>query len=147
MGDCGAVSVRRILEEIQNVTGIEIGMMRSQRRLPEAVVARHMAYWLCRQMTGLSYQQIGNLLNRDHSTILTGCQAHSRRMSHDRSLQARTIDIFRRLGGKSAPATTGSFLPEGKLPPQTVSFYSFVRMAKHLGYEVVIRPDRQGDQT
>jgi chromosomal replication initiation ATPase DnaA len=52
-----------------NVTQIEI---MSSRRKAEWVCARHVCYWLCRELTPASYPQIGRTFDRDHSSIMYG---------------------------------------------------------------------------
>lgn len=62
-----------ILEAVSTVTGVPVHEMRSARRWRKVVYARHIAYFLCRELTSASLPVIGRIIgHRDHSTILHG---------------------------------------------------------------------------
>lgn len=42
--------------------------------------ARHCAFWVARQVTGLSFPEIGRAFGgRDHTTVMAGCDKHFQR--------------------------------------------------------------------
>lgn len=50
--------------------------------------ARLAAYWLLRALCGLSYPQIGALLRRDHTTVMSGVKRVERRRATDAHFRA-----------------------------------------------------------
>lgn len=62
-----------IMEAVSIVTGVPPIEIRSQRRFRNAVYARHITYFLCRELTTASLPVIGRIIgHRDHSTVLYG---------------------------------------------------------------------------
>ncbi len=74
-------SVDRIMREVclkHNVRKLDLI---SERRAKELVAARHEAMWRMRNETTMSLPAIGRRLGgRDHSTVISGINAHERRM-------------------------------------------------------------------
>jgi hypothetical protein len=64
------------------------------RRLKTVALARACAMWLARRSTEMSYPQIGAVFNRDHTTVMSGCLAHGKRMLLSPSEKARTEAIL-----------------------------------------------------
>ena len=61
--------------DIQRITALEYNMtvddiMSYHRNMP-FIEMRHVAMWLCRQMTALSYPEIGRQFRRDHTSVLS----------------------------------------------------------------------------
>lgn len=50
--------------------GVSVHDLKSERRTANLVLARHVAVWMLRRFCGLSYTEIGNHLNRDHTTAM-----------------------------------------------------------------------------
>ena len=74
---------------VSNFYNISRREIRSGRRAPESVHARHMAFYLCKTMTEMSLPQIGIALGgRDHTTVLHGFRRIASLMETD----ARTKD-------------------------------------------------------
>jgi chromosomal replication initiation ATPase DnaA len=65
----------------------------SQRRGRDVSVARQCLYWLARRHTLHSYPTIGQVLRRDHSTVLTGQRKHAARMQSDPKAARITSEI------------------------------------------------------
>lgn len=68
----------RVVEVIKMVYGVSLEDLRSPNRKRELVRPRHMACYLFRTTTDLGVCEIGEILNRDHSTISTG---HKKKMN------------------------------------------------------------------
>ena len=72
----GDQSFARILERICRATGVSRHSIMSLGRDKRVVLVRHgIMYWACRR-SGLSTTQIGQLMGRDHSTMVHGKQAY-----------------------------------------------------------------------
>lgn len=64
-----------LVREYQLPSGDILG----ERRTLSVMRVRQELYWRLRQR-GLSYPEIGELLGRDHTSIMWGCARHERRM-------------------------------------------------------------------
>ena len=92
---------------IQNVVADYFGMkaseLKSRRRTKRVATVRHIAMYLCRQLTDLSLVDIGrDFGGRDHSTVISACLKIEREIERDPQL-AETIELLtRRLTGKGS---------------------------------------------
>lgn len=78
-------SVRLIMEVVGELTGFSVSAIRSVRRDPEVVVARHMTCWLALRLTSLTMLQIGmEMGGRDRTSVEYG----GRRMDELRASHA-----------------------------------------------------------
>ena len=70
----GMTSIRDIFTAVSFVTNFSIDELLGPRRSKKVVAARHIAYWLLRELRpDLSYPAIGRAVGqRDHTTILSG---------------------------------------------------------------------------
>lgn len=67
--------VRTVLQATAMYFGVEIEAMLGEMRTRDLVRARHVCWWLLRNETVLSYPQIGEIFDRDHTTIVKGVQS------------------------------------------------------------------------
>lgn len=80
-----------IVSEHHNITPSEIYSKDKSRNIS---YPRQIVMYLCRHLTDLSVTEIGKILgNRDHSTVLHGCEKVSNDMKTDSSLH-NTIDVL-----------------------------------------------------
>ena len=65
--------IQEIVRIIANTFSVSELELLGQRRTKNVITARHVLYWLCREVTPYSLPEIGRRLNdRDHTTILHG---------------------------------------------------------------------------
>jgi chromosomal replication initiator protein len=73
--------------------------LRSTSRKAPVVLARAVTIYLARQLTPLSYDDIGRYLGgRDHTTVMHNFNRVSGRIPTDRALRSAIDDLFRKLG-------------------------------------------------
>ncbi len=72
-----ATIIGRVSEEFHVETFRLLGAQRSRN----LAWARQVAFYLARETTTLSFPAIGKYFNRDHSTIIHGCNAVRERMA------------------------------------------------------------------
>lgn len=89
MEDC---QVRLEIEDIQRCVaqfyGIEPELLSAKTRKREAVIARHLAMYFCKQLTAHSLKSIGNRFGgRDHSTVIHACKTVETRMELEESFR------------------------------------------------------------
>lgn len=59
----------------------------------ELVEARHIAFYLMRKLTGLTLTQIGEIFNRDHSTVIYGIETCEDLMEVDIPFQRKVYRV------------------------------------------------------
>lgn len=107
-------TVAQILEEVcrrYNVTELDV---RCKRRTAEIVMPRHVTMYLCKNLTELSYPQIGHRLGgRDHTTVIAGVSKIAELIKTDLHLAAEIEDISRSLTVTPASVSAIPAMAEG----------------------------------
>ncbi len=85
----------QILDGVAATFGVTADRLRGPRRDGRLCAARNVAYYLLRELTDHSTTEIGRILNRDHSTVISGSQAIEARMEAQPGY-ALTIQRLRR---------------------------------------------------
>lgn len=105
--DEARLSIEGILDFICKSFEISSQSLRSKSRQRQAVMARNMAFFLARRYTDLSLKDIGDRLNRKHSTVLKGIANVEREMNLETPLGrqlSRTAEMLHRFPGASGQA-------------------------------------------
>lgn len=87
------MSIDIIQKGVAEHLGIPLEVLLSRRRTEAVAVARQMCYLYCREF-GWSTVETGEAFERDHSTVVKGCQEMEGRLSYDKDL----LRQFRKLG-------------------------------------------------
>lgn len=83
-----------IIQIVAEHFGITTADISSQKRSNEIAYPRQIAMYLCRSMTDVPYETIGNYMGkRDHSTIKYGVDKIAKDMNSNESLK-NTVDII-----------------------------------------------------
>lgn len=64
--------ISQVLTIVAFKMGVSIEEMKGKKRNPKYVIARHLCMYLLREMTPLTFEEIGDLINRNHSTAIYG---------------------------------------------------------------------------
>jgi chromosomal replication initiator protein len=89
--------------------GLPVRNLKGASRRKMDVLARSLAMYLIRQLTGASFQQIGGQFGqRDHSTVMHACRKIQLAQDTDSAIRAVTVQIQRRLVAGTAPASATS---------------------------------------
>lgn len=75
----------KLIQNVSKKYGVSVDDIKGRRRVAEIVNARHIAIYLIRRETELSLPSIGNIFDRDHTTIMSSI-ATVERMKHERPL-------------------------------------------------------------
>lgn len=87
--------IRRAVCKRFNVTALDLD---GTRRQADLVEARHVAFFLAKKMTDLSYPRIGRVFGfRDHSTVMHGCEKVKWWLINDPGVE----DILRELAAEA----------------------------------------------
>lgn len=93
-----AVDPRSIIRQAAQFYGLKPKNLTSDSRRKLEVLARSQAMSLVRELTDLSYQQIGQLFGkRDHTTVLHACRKMETQRKDDASLRQAFQEIRRRV--------------------------------------------------
>ena len=88
------VTLDLIIEVVSEHFNTSTAEIYSDNRSRNIAYPRQIAMYLCRKLTSLSLTEIGKMMgNRDHSTVLHGCNKVEKDMKKDASLQ-NTIDVL-----------------------------------------------------
>lgn len=90
------VNAADIIKTVAHHYGLKVGEIKSRKNSQQIVFPRQVAMYLCKQLTDLSYPEIGkNFNNKHHSTVMYSVDKIDRMRSEDREL-ARTLDQLTR---------------------------------------------------
>jgi chromosomal replication initiator protein len=93
-----APSADDIILTVANFYNIKVGDLMGTRRLKQLVRPRHVAMWMVREHTGLSFPEIGRVFERDHATVQHACKKVKSEMVRDADLRNALQAIDRNLG-------------------------------------------------
>lgn len=95
------VSVERILQTAAAYYETSPGVLAGKKRTRSAVNARHVAMYLCRDMTAASYSEIATAFShRHHTAVMHACRKISKQIQSDVKLAQDMQNIKRRLTEK-----------------------------------------------
>lgn len=87
------VTVRRIVEEVSRTTGVTIDEIYGKRQTAKISGARKIACYVIREVTNMSYENIGEEFHKHHSTVMYNINEISRLMKSDTKLARQVSDI------------------------------------------------------
>jgi len=73
--DIGPITEAKILDVVEEVTGVSIPRMMSREKTNEAVFARYHCFVLMKKHLPMNLSEIGRVFDRDHSTVISGMEA------------------------------------------------------------------------
>lgn len=92
------VTVDKIISEVGKIYNVDPDEMRSQRRTANISQARKVAIYVIQEVTGLSYESIGQKFNgRDHSTVVYAVKSVKAEMQRDSSFRSIVEDIIKNI--------------------------------------------------
>ena len=94
------LTVDKIMETVAEYYGVEVEELVGKKRDAAIVMPRHIAMYLCREHTDLSFPRIGDEFGgRDHSTVINGIGKIHQALKTDPKVKTYVEDIERRLQG------------------------------------------------
>ena len=89
------ITINRIIEEVSRTTGVSVEDIQSKKRTSNISNARKMCIYIVREITGMSYEQIGKEFNdMDHSSVIYNIQKMEKLLKTDSSLNSKVLDII-----------------------------------------------------
>jgi len=96
------INVDDIKKSICDFFNIRVSEMVSKKRSRNLSYPRHIAMYLCRKHTTLSYPEIGeNFGGRDHSSVIHASNVVATKVAHDPDTKQLVVELERRLLGHS----------------------------------------------
>ena len=86
-----------IIKEVSEYYNISQEQILSKVRTAQIALARRIAMYLCRFLIGSSYPKIGEIFDRDHSTVITGVEKVENELKTDNQLIKAISDLKKRL--------------------------------------------------
>lgn len=92
------LTIDKIINEVGKIYNIDPDEMRSQRRTASISQARKVAIYIIQEVTGLSYEAIGQEFNgRDHSTVVYAIKSVKEEMERDSGFRSVVEDIIKNI--------------------------------------------------
>jgi chromosomal replication initiator protein len=90
-------SLTNIIDHVEREFRLEPGCLKSRKKTQRIALARQIAYYLCRTISGASFPTIGECLGRDHSSIHHGFYLIQGRMARDAAFRFSIEKMERQL--------------------------------------------------
>jgi chromosomal replication initiation ATPase DnaA len=88
-----------VSEQFAREFRLNSGDLQSRSREQHLAFGRQLAMYLCRKITGASFESIGEHFNRDHSTVIHAYQLIERRMARDAAFRLFIMKLEGRISG------------------------------------------------
>lgn len=90
-----SVTVDKIFAAVEKKFGVKKSDLTGKSRVKEIANARHVAIFLIRDITEMSYPNIGKMFNRDHTTVIASEEAVRKKLQNDHSLELAINEIVK----------------------------------------------------
>ena len=92
-----AVTVDKIFEKVAKKYGVTVEDIKGRKRTREIANPRHIAIFIIRKMTDMSYPAIGRLLSRDHTTIMSSLENIESELKSNSLMEIEINDIIKEI--------------------------------------------------
>ena len=89
------ITVDKIFEKVSKKYGISIDDLKGRKNTKEIALARHKCIYVIRNTTQLSTNDIGRLLSRDHSTVLSSINFIDEKKQNDTLLEIELAELIK----------------------------------------------------
>lgn len=88
------VTIRQVVDEVSRTTGVSVEDIYSKKHTANVSDARKMCFYIIREVTDMSYKNIGKEFKRDHSTVMYNIEKMGERLKTDSTLNSQVSDII-----------------------------------------------------
>lgn len=88
------VTIDHVVDEVSRTTGVSVDDINSKKRTANVSDARKMVFYILREVTDMSYEEIGNRFSRDHSTVIYNIREMADKIKVDSTLNSQVTDII-----------------------------------------------------
>jgi chromosomal replication initiator protein len=93
------VTVDKIFAAVYRKYNIKKEDIVSSKRTKDIANARHIAVYVIRQVTEMSLPNIGKILGRDHSTVISSLDTIEKRMAQNPAFRAEMEEMVKEIKG------------------------------------------------
>ena len=93
------VTVDKIFAAVYRKYNIKKEDIVSSKRTKDIANARHIAIYVIRQVTEMSLPNIGKILGRDHSTVISSIDTIEKRMAQNPAFRAEMEEMVKEIKG------------------------------------------------
>lgn len=68
------ILIDKIISTVSKYYGVSVEEIKSKKKTDAVANARHIAIYIIRKLTDKSYQEIGSIFSRDHTTVMASCE-------------------------------------------------------------------------
>ena len=91
------ITIERIIEEVARIFEVTAADIKSPKRAAQISQARQVAMYVVREVTNLSYEEIGKEFGRDHSTAIYAVQQVERNMKNRSDFRNTVNDLIKNI--------------------------------------------------
>ena len=91
------ITIERIIEEVARTFEVTAADIKSPKRAAQISQARQVAMYVVREVTNLSYEEIGKEFGRDHSTAIYAVQQVARNMKNRSDFRNMITDLIKNI--------------------------------------------------
>ena len=91
------ITIERIIEEVARTFEVTAADIKSPKRAAQISQARQVAMYVVREVTNLSYEEIGKEFGRDHSTAIYAVQQVERNMKNRSDFRNTITDLIKNI--------------------------------------------------
>ena len=99
--EIGTPDIEVIKQVAAHAFHVTVRDLEKKQRTQRLALVRYIAMYLTRELTGLSFPEIGRAFNRDHSTVMHGCGIIKRRSGRDSMFAAMIAGLKEECAGKT----------------------------------------------
>ena len=88
------ITINRVVEEVSRTTGVSVEDIYSKKHTAEVSDARKMCFYIIREVTNISYEEIGKEFNRNHSTVMYNVNKLGDILKQNSTLNSQVLDII-----------------------------------------------------
>ncbi|MBQ7376930.1 MAG: chromosomal replication initiator protein DnaA [Clostridia bacterium] len=92
-----SVTVDKILKVVSQTYEVSVEDMKSKKRQGEIANARHVAIYLIRQLTDLSLNNVADIFNRDHTTVMSSDRKVKNDIDSSKAAEAEIDELIRKI--------------------------------------------------
>ncbi|MBQ7741063.1 MAG: chromosomal replication initiator protein DnaA [Eubacterium sp.] len=88
------VTISRVVDEVSRTTGISVEDIYSKKRKANISTARKMCIYIIRNVTDMSFNDIGEEFKRDHTTVIYNYDEMEKKIHQNTTLNSQVLDII-----------------------------------------------------
>lgn len=95
----GGITADKILEKVSQKFGVSIEEIKGTRRNKEIAYARNISIYIMKKLTPLPYTQIGNVMQRDRTTVMSSIKTVEKQLGANTQTNADVNELIKELKG------------------------------------------------